>query len=73
MNKDAYVVWLTQRITSCRYRLDLVERAFAEELAKPILRRQRALLIFLDKERSVYRFAVSELEGALVRVDYDQE
>lgn len=71
MNKDAYVAWLTQRITFCKDRLALVEKAFAEELAKPILRRQRALLIFLDKERSVYRFALTELEGALIRVDYD--
>ena len=71
MNKDTYVAWLTQRITFCKERLDLIEKAFAEEFAKPIQRRQRILLLFLDKERSVYSFALAELEGALVRVDYD--
>lgn len=69
MNKDAYIAWLRQRITFCRDRLNLVEIAFAEELAKPVRRRQRALLVFLDKERSVYLFAVTELEGALLRID----
>ena len=73
MKKDDYVAWLTQRIKHNRDRLELVEKAFAEELAKPILRRQRTFMVFLDKERSVYRFASLELQAALARVDYEQD
>lgn len=71
MNKHTYVAWLVQRITFCKGRLNSIERAFAEEFAKPIQQRQRILLLFLDRERSVYSFALAELEEALVRLDHD--
>lgn len=65
--------YLTERISNCRDHLILIERAFAEELAKPIMKRQPRNLIFLNKEHSVYTFAIEELEGALAIIKNDQE
>jgi hypothetical protein len=73
MRRVDYVGYLTERISNCRDHLTLIDRAFAEELAKPIMKRQPRNLIFLNKERSVYTFAMEELEGALTIIKNDQE
>jgi hypothetical protein len=64
--------WVEARIVHCKENLNLISQAFAEELAKPIIKRQRAYLTFLDKERSVYTFALEELEGVLAIMSDDK-
>lgn len=64
--------WIAARIVHCKEHLDAIGQAFAEELAKPIMKRQRAYLTFLDKERSVYTFALKELEGVLAIMSDDR-
>jgi hypothetical protein len=65
--------WLNERIAYCRANLLLIDKAFAEELAKPIFERQRENFVFLDKERSVYAFAMNELQAALEMIDNGKE
>jgi len=64
--------WVTARIVHCKEHLNLISQAFAQELAKPIMKRQRAYLTFLDKERSVYTFALKELEAVLSFMSDDE-
>lgn len=64
--------WVTARIAHYKEHLSLISEAFAQELAKPIKKRQRAYLTFLDKERSVYTFALTELEGVLAFMSNDK-
>jgi hypothetical protein len=64
--------WVEARIVDCKDHLNLISQAFAQELAKPIIKRQRAYLTFLDKERSVYTFALEQLEGVLAIMSDDK-
>jgi hypothetical protein len=51
-----------QRILSeCEEKLTLLETTFGRELEKPLSTRRTSFLRFLDRERSVYAFAVSIL------------
>lgn len=60
--------WLAKRIVSHEQHLELVDQAFARELAKPLIKRQRGYITFLHRERSVYSFAKVELETALAKL-----
>jgi hypothetical protein len=53
---------LDQKIIGYRQKLTSLDLLLDDEMAKPLTRRNRMLLLFLDKERSVYGFALSEME-----------
>ncbi len=52
-----------RRIDAIRTTLSVLERAIERETEKPFSEQPRCLLDFLYKERCVYEFALSTLEG----------
>ena len=63
MHESAIADRLVLEIAKCDERLKAINDALGAELQKPILRRQRSLLLFLYKEKAVYDFAVKLLRS----------
>jgi hypothetical protein len=53
------------KITELQDRLERIEAAIAKEMEIVFDKRQMRFLNFLNKERAVYRFALSEFEWIL--------
>jgi hypothetical protein len=54
---------IERSIGACRKQLGIIENAISNEIKKPIWQRRKPLLLFLYKEREVYSFALTQLEG----------
>lgn len=53
---------IVAHIKACEQKLAIINTELAKELQKPPQQRKKSLLMFLNKEKSVYDFALSILQ-----------
>ena len=58
-------VEISLRIMELKKNIRIVDKRRSEELEKPFSRRDRRLLLFLNKESDIYQYALLQLEWAL--------
>lgn len=50
-------------LADCEARVAALDLAHAREMNKPLLRRRRMILVFIERERAVYSFGVELLKS----------
>ena len=73
MNLDECIKFLESTAGQYRNKLALIQETIYQQTQAPIGMKQRTFLVFLDRERSVYQFALTEAESFISLMRHNGE